>query len=170
VATVETTAGPYIIDPTLCDTTEPQRQWLDRFPPERLNHGVAPSPGFLQTLLRSSDVNFQRFLALAAQRPEFYKDLLNNPAVAARLEQLGSPVRYWLEQSGPVAERFDDHIARLSTAADQAGPVVRGEIIRAGHGMDFFTDVFWDTAGARGARGMSSAQDYLNHLRGKAKP
>jgi hypothetical protein len=170
VATVETTAGLYIIDPTLCDTAEPQRLWLDRFPPERLNPGVAPSPGFLQTLLRSSDVNFQRFLALAAQRLEFYKDLLNNPAVAARLEQLGSPVRYWLEQHGPVAEKFDDHLARLATAANQVGPVVRGEVIRVAYGIDFFADVFWDAAGSHGLRGASDAQRQVIRLKRQGQP
>jgi len=170
VATLETPAGPYIIDPTLCDTAEPERQWLDRFPPEGLNPVVAPTPRFLRALLRSSDFHFQQLLALASMTLEFYKHLLANPAVAARLEQLGSPVRYWLERRGPVAEKFDDHIDGLATAADQAGPVVRGEVIRVAYGTDFFIDVFWDTAGSLGKRGASDAQRHLTLLKLKANP
>jgi hypothetical protein len=170
VATVETTVGLYIVDPILCDTAEPERQWLNRFPLPGLNPVGAPSQRFLQALLGSSDVAFEQLLALAANRPHSYKHLLNNPAVAARLEQLGSPVRSWLERRGPVAEKFDDHLIGLSSAADQAGPVVRGEIIRVAYGTDFFTDVFWDTAGPHGVRGMSKARDYLDQLRDEATP
>src|SRR5205823_754068 len=150
--TLQTPAGPYIIDPTLCDTAEPEQSWLDRFPPERLNPVVAPTRRFLRSLLQSSDVNFRLLLALAAKKVGVYKHLLSNPAVATRLEQLGSPVRYWLERRGPVAEKFDDHIAGLSTAAAQAGPLVRGAVVRVAYGTDFFTDVFWDTAGPLGSR------------------
>jgi hypothetical protein len=160
VPTVETSAGPYVIDPTLCDKAEAERQWLERFPLQGLNPVAAPTPGFLRSLLGASDVAFQQLLALAGNRPEFFKHLLVNPAVAARLEQLGSPVRCWLEQRGPVAEKFDDHLVRLTAAANQAGPVVRGEIIRVAHGMDFLTDVFWDLADPDGGRGMSDARDY----------
>jgi hypothetical protein len=48
-ATIETTGGPYVIDPTLSDTAEPEQQWLERFPHEVLNPAVAPTPRFLQT-------------------------------------------------------------------------------------------------------------------------
>jgi hypothetical protein len=165
VPTLETSAGAYIVDPTLCDTAEPEQKWLDRFPPERLNPVVAPSPRFLQLLLRCSDANFQLLLALAQNRPDFFKRLLGNRAVSTRLEQMGTPVRYWLERRGPIAEEFDDHIDGLEAAADQAGPVVRGEIIRVAHGTDFFRNVSWDTAGPLGAHGVSDARDYLDQLR-----
>jgi hypothetical protein len=170
VATLKTTSERYIIDPTLSDDAEPERQWLDRFPAEGGNPTATPTAQFLQSLLRSSDANFQKLLALAANRPAFYKLLPANPAVAARLEQLGSPVRHWLERWGPVAEQFDAHIAGLSTAADRAGPLVRGEVVRVAHGTDFFTDVFWDTAGPFGLRGASDAQGQLTRLRRQATP
>jgi hypothetical protein len=170
VPTLETHAALYIIDPTLCDAAEPEGQWLDRFPPERLNPAVAPSQRFLQALLRSSDVNFQLFLALAADTPDFLKHLLGNPAVAARLEQLGRPVRHWLERRGPIAEEFDDHLVGLAAAANQAGELVRGEIIRVAYGVDFFTNVFWDTAGSEGLRGAADAQRQMTRLRRQVKP
>jgi hypothetical protein len=163
-ATIETMSGRYVIDPTLSDTAEPERQWLERFPLSGLNPAAAPSPHFLQTLLVSSDVAFQGLLALAANRPEFFNHLLNNPAVAARLEQLGNPVLCWLERRGPIAEKFDDHIAGLATAADQAGPVVRGEAVRVTFGCDFFDDVPWDLAGPS-VYGHQGAQVYLQRMR-----
>ncbi len=171
VATLETPAGPYIIDPTLCDTGEPDWDWLERFPIQGLNPAAAPSPGFLQTLLGATDVNFRRLLARAARRLDcFYKHLLNNPAVAARLEQLGTPVRYWLEQRGPVPEKFDKHLVGLPAAGNQAGAVVRGEVVRVAYGTDFFTDLFWDTAGPKGVRGMGDARRILTQLRQRANP
>jgi hypothetical protein len=169
--TLLTDVGPYVIDPTLCDWAEEERQWLMRFPAEALNPAVVPpTPRFIQTVLRCSDVAFRQLLALAARTPEYYKHLLSDPGVAARLEQLGSPVRHWLERGGPIAETLDDHLTRLPTAANQTGPLVRGEVVRVAHGMDFFSDVFWDTAGRFGRRGVSDAALELTRLRQKATP
>jgi hypothetical protein len=170
VATLQTPAGLYIIDPTLCDDAEPEGQWLERFPPERLNPTEAPTPSYLQWLFRCSDIAFQKMLALAKKNPAFYKHLLSHPAVAAWLERLGSPVRYWLERSGPVGEKFDPHVNGLAAAAIQVGPLVRGEVVRVRYGADFFTDAFWDTAGPFGARGLTAAREYLDQLRDTGGP
>jgi len=89
--------------------------------------------------------------------------------VAARLGQLGQPVRHWIERTGPIPESFDDHLTTLRSAVNQTGPLVRGEVIRVAFGFDLFTDYPWDLAG-QGAVGSAAARNYLDHLRGVNNP
>lgn len=169
-ASLATDVGSHVLDPTLCLDAEAESAWLTRFPAESLNPAAAPTGAFIQSLMRAGDVAFRQLVALTASRPEAYKHLLSDPGIAARLARLGEPVRLWLERDGPVAELFDPHLLTLATAAEQHGPLVRGEVVRVSFGMDFFADVFWDTAGAFGVRGLTRARDELAQLKDNAKP
>src|SRR5262249_31516090 len=134
--TLETDLGPRVIDPMLCDVSVEPPVWLERFPPQRLNPAAAPSPGFIQALVRASDPNFRLLVAAARAGPEMYKPLLADVGIAARLAQLGEPVRHWIERTGPILETFDEHLRTLPAAVNQAGPMVRGEVIRVAFGID----------------------------------
>jgi hypothetical protein len=156
--------GLYVIDPMLCDVPVEPPVWLERFPPQRLNPAASPSPGFIQSLLRASEAKFRLFLAAARARPEGYKHLLADVGIATRLAQLGEPVRHWIERTGPTGETIDEHLQRLPAAVNQAGPMVRGEVIRIAFGIDLFTDQPWDLAGP-GLFGVADARDYLRKMR-----